>query len=452
MTDGASWLRSAVDARRTGHGVLAGGFGYFLGESAARALTFLVLIGVARLLSLEAFAWLNLYIVLANIAALVVGLGVQTAIVRFYFRDVSFAGVLGTSAAVVVAAGAGGIVLAVLLRDPLGDLLHLPPYVVVAAAVGGPLLALRASLLASLRARSRVWQSAAVQGLEAGMGATLILALAASGALTYQSGILALLGATAIIAVAAVGLWSRDPGLEVRPGLARGLMTFSLPLVFHGLAIYVLGAYGQVVVNLMVGPEEAGKYAYAYRFAMAMLIVSTAFSAAWGPAFLDAMRSDEGRASLRRQARSYWATLVTFGVLLILFLPVAARILGGPAYEDAARVIPLLTYGYVWHIGYTLVLGFHLDAGRTQLLAIGSVVALAIGITATIPLIAWLGIVGAALGSVLAYVALFVLQLALTRRSEGSRALELSFGWIAASASALGALPVLMWLSGYPWF
>jgi O-antigen/teichoic acid export membrane protein len=341
-------------------------------------------------------------------------------------------------------------VAAAALGQPLGLLLRVPAPVILAAAFGGLAIALRASLVASLRARRQARQYALVQTLEATLGAIAILGLAALGSLTYEAAILSLLGATSVIAVVALGLWANDPGLRVQRRLVIPLLAFSLPMVLHGLATYGLGAYGQIVVNLLLGPVDAGRFAYAYRFGMAMLIVATAFSAAWLPAFLESMRTESGRLGLARRALLYWASMVAVAVAFMIVLPWIAVVLGGPEYAAGARLVPLVVYAYVWHVAYTMVLGFHLEAGRTPLLALGTVVALAIGVALTLFLITTVGLVGAAVGAIGAYASLFAVQLAMTQLSERGRVLEIDYRPIAATALAVGLIPAALSLLGYP--
>src|SRR5690606_6655597 len=131
-------------------------------------------------------------------------------------------------------------------------------------------------------------------------------------------------GATALLAVGAGIRWSDSPGLKFDQSLVGPLVRFSLPLMLHGFAMIGLNTAAQLVINHRAGETATGLFAFAYRFGMAMFITSTAFSATWMPAFLDLVRTPDGRGRLDAMAQRYMNGMVAIAVVLMAVLPVAA--------------------------------------------------------------------------------------------------------------------------------
>jgi O-antigen/teichoic acid export membrane protein len=446
---GVGHLRGAAGRTLDGKvtSVLRGGVGYLAGEAGSRAITFALLIGIAPMMPTESFAYVSLYVAFANISALIFGLGVQNAIVRFHFRSVSFAETLGTGLAIIAAMSVVGVAIGLAMGPAIASVLGVPDFVVATAFLGGVAIAVRASFMASLRARRLARLHAVTQLSETVLVALAIGVLIVVGRLTYESVISSLLLATVTIAVWAPISWARNPGLAFSAGRVRELLSFSGPMIFHGLALHVMGAYGQIAVNAQVGSVEAGVYAYAYRFGMAMVVLSTAFSAAWMPAFLESVRSEEGRAGLGRQATVYLALMIVAATAMMFGLPIVAWCLGGSEYRGGVQLVPIVVYAYLWYVMYTLVLGYHIHAGRTTLLAGVSLVAMGVNVLATNYLLGAFGLVGAAVASVVGYASLFAFQYLLVRfesRRHGEE-IDIRYGRLAALVAALVVVPVGIW-------
>ena len=422
-----------------------GGFSYLVGEALSKGVTFVVLIALTRFVSQESFAYINLYVSYANICALVVGLGLQNAIVRFYFKDVRFSGVLGAAVSTIVVVGGTVFALAFVLQEVISPALAVPPILIPLAALGGIVIALRTCFIASLRACRRAGMYAFAEIAEATVG-TLLIALIV---VLHAAGYVSVVGALAVGTASVVGFafydWLRGPGLTLDRAIFRPILIFSVPLILHGLALYLLQSYGQIAVNAQLGPLQAATYAYSARFAMAMVVVSTAFSAAWMPAFLESVRTPEGRGELRGRALGYTMFMAVAGVSLMVVLPIVAHVLAGPAYASAVRLIPILVYSYLWFVLYTLVLGYHMHDQRTAAVATVTLVSMLVGVALVHICIALLGIAGGAVASVAGYAALFFGQWGLLGFARRDAGWDIPYLKLCLMMVGIGVVPVAMW-------
>jgi O-antigen/teichoic acid export membrane protein len=358
---------------------------------------------------------------------------------------------LGVTVMVVVGSGLLLILLTWLFLPSLSAALLVPPGVLVAAAIAAPAIAVRTAFVGTLRARNLVRACIAFQVGEATLAVAVVIGLVAANALTHLTMVAALLGTTLIMATVAVRSWAKDPGMKVEAGVTRAVLTFSIPLVLQGVIAYLIASFGQVLALPLLGPSGAGIYAYAYRFGMAMLLVSTAFSAAWTPAFLREAAALSMARSIKARVTRYWTLMLLIAATLMLALPPAAVVLGTPEYDSAASLIPTIIYAYVWHVAYNLVVVFHLESNQTVALAAGSTAAFGLSVAVSIPLTLSLGVTGLAMSAPLAYAILFGIQTLLTSESRRRSLLgDLPLRLVVSSACILGILPALLWALGYP--
>jgi O-antigen/teichoic acid export membrane protein len=432
-------------------GLLRSGSGYLIADAGSRAILFILLIAAAALLPLQSFAWVSLYIVFANAAAMIVGLGTPSAVNRLYFRGPPFSNVLGVT---FLSVGASGLILiagAIAFQPALVSLLQIPPEILVASALGAPFIALRNAFISTLRARGRVRQTLFIQLGEVALAGAAMLGFAYSSDITHVTTVAALLGSTATTAAVAIVSWARDPGITFDLGTARPVLRFASPLILQGLAAYLIASHGQVLANVLLGADDAGMYAYAYRFGMAMLLVSTAFSAAWSPAFLMAAELPTARIAIEGRVRYYWALLLAISGALMFLLPIFARALASNEYLAATRLIPVIVYAYVWHVAYNLVAVFQLEANRTGTLAAGTSLALGISVAVSVPMTIWFGLPGLAVSAPFSYAVLFGIQAILGWHLRRKSALGRDpWAFIVISGAAAGLLPAVLWVIGFP--
>lgn len=415
---------------------------YTAGEGIGKGATYLILIALAALLPVRDFGYLNLFLAVSGPIGLIVALGMPEGALRFYFHDRPFPPVAGTALALIAAAGLAVTLPTLLLLEPVAGLLEVPTAVVVASLVVGPALAGRLLGLAVARAGERSLLYAAGKVAEPVLlAAVLAVAWGASAGL----GLEVLLGAYVVTNVVLAVLWlgwlARGKGLAFDRSLVRPLLAYSLPLVFHGLAMTGLASFDQIIVNGILGPEATGVYAFAYRLAMAQSLIALGLSSAWTPVVFGELRRSGDAASLDRLAQGYGNLLVATGVLLALALPAVARWFGGGAYESGAAIVPLVVYAYLWSGFYGLAVGFLVFDLRTAQLTAVSCGAFALNVVLDLLLVPRFGIAAAAGATVVSYALLF----AVVARLAGRLRPGVRFGRLAWKAAACAPLALAGW-------
>jgi O-antigen/teichoic acid export membrane protein len=362
---------------------------------------------------------LEIVVVAAGAVAVVIDLGLGLAAQRSYYhypaeethnRRAVIATATYTSLlnACVVAA------LVVACAGPVADLLlgdrHYSTLVAV-TALTLPVGILAAMTREVMRLTLRPWPYLVSSVLSAIVGAATGIALVTTGAAELQEvqwG--ALIGASlaAIYGLAAIrgelGLnWSRRE-LQV-------MLRYGLPLVPTGLALWGLSLLDRFILQRIDGLDEVGIYGVANRAASVALLAVVAFSTAWGP-FMLALHADDPEQERRVRARVLVYTAVLFGLIALvlgLFAREALDIVA-PGFDGAANAVGLLAFGLACQgVGAVASSGITI-ARRTGVLASYTLAALVVNVALCFALIPWIGQIGAAIATLVAYVALAVLQ------------------------------------------
>ena len=221
-------------------------------------------------------------------------------------------------------------------------------------------------------------------------------------------GVAGLLAAQVVTTVAAaiVALFlARDawrPAID-RP-TARAMLGFGLPLASFGIALWVIAFSDRFFVIQFLGIAQAGIYALASRGAGVLSLVLYAFEAAWLPL---AMAQAGERGHRETYARTFLAVgvgMIGLATVLSLFAREALFVLATPEYLSASRYVGLLCLAVaVYALGQVVGIGIQLGK-RTRVLIAVSALGAVTNVGLNVLLIPRLGIPGAALATLLAYV------------------------------------------------
>jgi O-antigen/teichoic acid export membrane protein len=384
---------------------------YGIGGSANRLVSVLFVPIFTRIFSPADYGVLDLLTTLTSLLTLFAMLGANSAVMYYYHRAVdpaergrlvSTALLMATGLALVIALGG------ILFVDRLAPVIAGSSTYRLAVTVN--FLLLPANVAASLvldllRLEFRRYAFTAL-----GLTRTLFGSLLGVGLVVGTNmGIAGLIGAQATLAAVAavVGLWLTRrtwlPAVDAR--LARQMLRFGLPLIPTGLSYWVLQYVDRYFVLAYRGSADLGIYAIGNRLAGLMLVVTYAFQTAWWP-FAYAHAGQPGDRDLfARVFKLASAGLLAATLLLGLFAREALVLVTTPAFVPAYPYVGLLALALVVNSSYQVIsIGVQL-AQRTSSMAWTSATAAALNLGLNFLLIPSLGLWGAAIATLAAYLA-----------------------------------------------
>jgi O-antigen/teichoic acid export membrane protein len=395
---------SPADALRR---LIGRGSVYTLGLAVQMLAAFIVIPVLTRLLTPSAYGRVAAGLVVFTLLAIIAGAGLPDAAQRTFFggRDGPSDARRLTLAVVVIACVISLILdLTGALWAPLFGLHYTG--VLRLAVWGGAAGAVTFGAQAVLRAEERAWAFLAITVLGTIGGQSLGLALTAAlhSPTAYMAGLVA---GTALAAVTGLAITSAyRAGLprlsHVREGLALGL-----PIVPHGLSVYLLASADRIVIAAILGLAATGRYQVAYGVGGLGVALITALNQAWLPIVLGAPGHNRWEI-LTATSRVVGLIAAFVASTLALLAPLGLLIAAPPSYGRAALVpvaaivafsaLPYATSSIYFQIVFVL--------GRTRVMAAAAPAAAAVNIAINVALLPIIGLVGAAIATVAAYAVL----------------------------------------------
>ncbi len=387
---------------------------YGLGGLVSRILAVVLLPLYTTYLSTGDYGKIETLVAATAVLAIVLKLGFSSAFFRFYFDaedDEGRTRVVRTSFWFTMVSATAGLIVACLLASQISQVLQLGSEddLVYAAAVGlwAGMNYEQMSALFRAEERSVGYVVASLSNILITVGATVLLVV-----VLHEGPLGVLVGnfiGTLVVYFVLLGYRRYQLGLEFDRKLFRAMNKFGMPLVPAALALWAVNFIDRLFIAFYKDQSEVGVYSVAVRVSSALVFLMIAFRTAW-PAFAYSITDDHDARRTYSYVLTYvvyvtcWVSLA-FGVLA----PWIVRLLAGkPSFYRAADAVALLSFAGAAYTAYTVMAIGSGRARKTQWNWVIAAVAAAINIGLNILLIPPYGMIGAAIATVAAYVALFV--------------------------------------------
>jgi O-antigen/teichoic acid export membrane protein len=195
----------------------------------------------------------------------------------------------------------------------------------------------------------------------------------------------------------------------------RSLLRFGLPMVPNSIAFLMVEISDRYLMPRLLDKDVLGEYSANHKLGTIMLLLVTAFRTAWQPFFLKIARESDSREIYSRVMTYYIfvAAFVTLSVTMlidyIVKFPVApGYTILGEAYWGGIVIIPLILLAYLFYgIYVNLTIGIYIQK-KSEWMAIFTGLAAICNITSNLYLMPRLGMIGAALSALFAYIVMML--------------------------------------------
>jgi O-antigen/teichoic acid export membrane protein len=214
---------------------------------------------------------------------------------------------------------------------------------------------------------------------------------------------------SALIATGMMIFLFRNMGTKFSWPKFREMARYGYPVAFASIGNFFLVFSDRYFLNHFVGMGAVGVYAIAYRFAFILsAFVFNPFQQIWGPQRFAIAKLSNAR-DIYRRVFLYVNVPLAIGALgIALFARDVLKVMATHAFVDAYRVVPLILIAQILHHWTSFNnLGLFLTKTTTKF-AWGSAVAVPAVLILNVLLIPWLGVWGAALATIGAYVVRFL--------------------------------------------
>lgn len=172
-------------------------------------------------------------------------------------------------------------------------------------------------------------------------------------------------------------------------------LNLSLPMIFHGLSMIILGQIDRVMIIKYCGESEAGVYSFGYSYAVLLSVVTNAVNDATQPQIYEMLERKDDR-SLTDFVYKMIMGAAVLSALIIVAAPEALRVLGTKEYYSARWVIFPVVAGTLMQFIYQKFSVIEIYYKKTYIIAIGSALAAGINFFLNMVMIPRYGYIAAA--------------------------------------------------------
>jgi O-antigen/teichoic acid export membrane protein len=434
---------------------------YTVGVVLSKLVGFVMIPLYTRMLTPADYGILELMSMTTDVIALLVGLGLSSAVMRHYYayeegpdrqKVVStafvMAGLLVLTAAAVAFPFSTRLAAAVLGDEAYAGLFRIAlASFAISAGLEIPFVYLRARQLSA--------RVVSVNLVRLGMSLSLnvlflvVLRMGVEGVLIAN-----LISTTVIAAYLAVGT-VRDVGFAFSWPMARGLIRYGAPLVLVEIGSFVISFSDRYFIRGFESLEAVGLYSLAYRFAILISVfVASPFGQIWAAKSMEMWGKPNSEKFFGDTFRYFNAVLLAVTVGIALFTTDVIRFLSDPAFASAGEIVPLLAFAYVFFAYRQFsYIGIYISK-KSEWAAAATWVSVGLVLGLNMLLIPRMGAYGAAIATLSAFAVEFVLTMLVSQRLVRVRypwARILSLLAVAAVATAI-VVPASLSMTPLPAF
>jgi O-antigen/teichoic acid export membrane protein len=415
---------------------------YGLGSMVSRLLAVLLLPLYTHYLTPSDYGKVAILTAWSAVLVIVLRAGISTAFFRFYFDAEDDAGrtrVVRTSFWFTMTMATAGLVVGLVLAGPISAAFDDVGAGLVRAAFVGIWAQMNYEQLTSL---FRVEQRALGFGLAslANVLVTVVAMVVFVAVLHWHALGLIVGNFTGTLAIYFVLLAYRryQLGLEFDRHLLREMNRFGMPLVPSALALWAINFVDRFLVLWLKGKDAVGVYTIGVQVSSAIVFLLFAFRTAW-PAYAYSIKEDDEAKLTYGFVLTYLAFITCWiSTALGVLAPWIVRLLTSkPSYYGAERTVAPLCFAAAAFAAYTVVAIGVGRARKTQFNWVITGLAAALNIGLVLALVPPLGIFGAALASLVTYVAMFLGMVWNAQRVYPVRYQWRRIGTLAAASAAL---------------
>lgn len=149
-------------------------------------------------------------------------------------------------------------------------------------------------------------------------------------------------------------------------------LSFSTPLIIHGLSTIILGQIDTIVIQRYCGNIETGLFTFALIYNTIFVIITSSVINAWGPWLFSAL-NEERFFDAKQKSKLFFEMILFFSLILMLLIPEITMILADKAYEGSIQMsMPLVMSGYMMFL-YQSFVNVEYYYKKTSYIAVGSI-------------------------------------------------------------------------------
>lgn len=420
--DEDKFYNRAMDNKNGGNKVIKAGIGYTIGNYLLKGLSFLTVPIFSRLLSTAEYGIFDSYLAYQSIVFILVGIALHTSLknAKYRYQD-KFADYNSCCIVVVMANLFLWLVVCNLIYPLYGGFLGYSRLIVNLLLLNsfGTALIQFYNVYIGLDYRYSAFLKLSAFNAVSSLILSVALILTVFGDKRAEGRIIGNVVPIILISVFIIQYFWKKAKPRWNREYVRFAVSYSLPLVPHGISQVILSQFDRIMIKQMIGPSQAGIYGFAYNIFSIINVTSSSLDNVWGPWFYEKMVARDYGA-IRKQSSRYAFGMLLFSAMVMFGTPELVKILGAKVYWDAMySVIPIVAGGYFVFL-YTLPSSVEYFHAKTGYIAVGTGMAALINIILNFIFIGRFGYMAAAYTTLVTYLLYFTFHYIIAWRIQKS--------------------------------
>lgn len=202
-------------------------------------------------------------------------------------------------------------------------------------------------------------------------------------------------------------VWTILRGRGVSLKYAKYALKVSFPMIWHSIAIHLLGIGDRLVITKLLGEEKNALYSVAFTSAIIASALWNAMNSAWSPWAAERMNAGETE-QMKRASRPYVLSFAGVIIVMLLITPEILLLMGGRGYMEAINVLPPVIVSCLCQFVYSLYVNAEFYLKKQFRIALATMIAAALNLGMNFMLIPRFGYVAAAYTTLFGYLFLFI--------------------------------------------
>lgn len=194
------------------------------------------------------------------------------------------------------------------------------------------------------------------------------------------------------------------------------MLSYSWPLIFSSLAIYILQFTDRYMITKLIGLESTGLYGMAFRLSNIVMVILSGFQVAWGPFVLANYRDKDTPEMIRKSFETILAISLLFLIGASLFSIEALIVMTTKPFWWAYQLVPFVTISIVLFTlaGY-FSFGLNISKKTKDIANINFMVAI-LNVVLNFIGIKSFGLLGAVFATVVSFIILFLVLISRSQK------------------------------------
>ena len=187
-------------------------------------------------------------------------------------------------------------------------------------------------------------------------------------------------------------------------------LKFSVPLIPHNLSHIILSNADRIMIKNMISPSDAGIYSLSYNLGMVMTVVFEGMNQVFTPWLF--RKIDKGEiVEIKKAQHIYLLSFVVVEIIVMTFSPEFVKLIGPHEYWDGTRIVIWIVYAVFLNFSYTLYVNIEFFYLKSKWISTGTIAAAAINCGLNLIFLKKYGYIFGAISTVVSYAALLVFHM-----------------------------------------